>query len=515
MEKAQALQTEKGRWSRRRFLEAGAACLGTTLLPLGSGRGDAFADPVGRIQVSDLAFSSAREAARAIRRRDVSSLEITDLLLGRIEKYNGKINAVVVPLFERARARAREADAALARGQTWGPLHGVPVTVKESFDVAGVASTWGNPEFADNVPQVDATVVTRLRQAGAIILGKTNVPFMLSDWQSFNEVYGVTRNPWDLARTPGGSTGGGAAALAAGLSYLSVGSDLGGSIRVPAHFCGVFGHKPSRDVVPGKGHAPPMPPAVLPDLGVQGPLARSAADLKLALEILGGPEAEEATAYRWTLPSARGEQLGDYRIGYVLDHPQATVSSDVKAVLSETVESLRRAGARLEEGWPEGVDPVQQRDTYLSLLELWIPWDFNGDGDGTWEASHADVQTELNQQMLARATWREYFRTHDAFLMPTFPIAAFPHDHSGARIHDRTYSTSEGPRRAADLALWTSTANLLGLPATSAPVGLTPEGLPVGIQVLGPYLEDSTAIAVAGHVAEVRGGFRPPDGYQE
>ncbi len=500
-------------WSRRAFFKVGTAFLGSSLLPISSNRESALASPAR--DLSDLAFTSAREAARAIRQRDISSLELMELMLNRIEKYNTKINAIVVPLFEQARVRAREADDALARGKTWGPLHGVPVTVKESYDVAGVASTWGNPEFADNVPQVDATVVTRLRQAGAIILGKTNVPFMLSDWQSFNDVYGVTRNPWDLERTPGGSTGGGAAALAAGLSYLSVGGDLGGSIRVPAHFCGVFGHKPSRNVVPGKGHAPPLPPVVLPDLEVKGPLARSAADLKLALEILGGPDEEEAVAYRWTLPSARGERLADYRIGYVLDHPHAAVSSDVKAVLSETVESLRKAGARLEEGWPEGADPIKQCDTYLYLLEVWIPWDMNGDGVGTWDASHADVQAALTYQLLARATWRDYFRTHDAFLMPPLSIAAFQHDHSGTTLDERMVSTPEGPRRMKDFLFWTSAANLLGLPATIAPVGLTPGGLPVGVQILGPYLEDSTSIAVAGHVAEVMGGFRAPDGYQQ
>ncbi len=395
------LSKEENDLSRRAFFKVGSAFLGTALLPVSFSRGSAQGNPARDLQVSDLAFASAREAARAIRRRDVSSLELTELVLSRIEKYNAKVNAIVVPLFEQARARAREADNALARGRTWGPLHGVPVTVKESYDVAGVASTWGNPEFADNVPQVDATVVARLREAGAILLGKTNVPFMLSDWQSFNDVYGVTRNPWDLDRTTGGSTGGGAAALAAGLSYLSVGGDLGGSIRVPAHFCGVFGHKPSRNVVPGKGHAPPLPPVVLPDLEVKGPLARSAADLKLALEILGGPDEEEAAAYRWTLPSARGERLADYRIGYVLDHPHAAVSSGVKAVLSEAVDSLRKAGARLEEGWPEGADPVKHCDTYLYLLEMWIPWDVDGDGVGTWEASHTEPVVEQGRVLAA------------------------------------------------------------------------------------------------------------------
>ncbi len=510
-------------WSRRAVFKAGASFLGAALLPSFLCRERTLANPAGELELPDLTFGSAGEAARAIRRREVSSLELTDFILERIEKYNPRINAIVAPLFEQAQKRAREADEALARGQTWGPLHGVPVTVKESYDVAGVPSTWGNSEYADNVPQVDATVVTRLRRAGAVLLGKTNVPFMLADWQAFNEVYGITRNPWDLERTPGGSTGGGAAALAAGLSYLSVGGDLGGSIRVPAHFCGVFGHKPSRNVVPGKGHAPPLGkgslssgalPVPLPDLEVKGPLARTAADLKLALEILGGPEGEEATAYQWTLPSPRGVRLADYRIGYVLDHPHAPVAPEVKELLSGLINALRRAGARLEEGWPQEADPVKQRDSYLYLLEEWIPMDMNGDGVGTWEASHADVQAALGYQLAARAIWRDFFHTHDAFLLPPFPIAAFPHDHSGTPIHQRLVSAPDRPRSMADMMLWTASANFLGLPATIAPVGLTPSRLPVGIQILGPYLEDATSIALAGHVAEVTGGFRPPDGYQ-
>jgi len=248
-------------------------------------------------------------------------------------------------------------------------LHGVPITIKDAFDIANVRTTAG--AFANNVSKSDAVAVARLRAAGAVILGHTNVPVMLTDWQSYNPIFGTTNNPWNLSRTPGGSSGGEVAALAAGLTYLSLGSDVGGSIRVPAHFCGVFGHKPSLNVVPLAGSVPPpsgAPPVPAAIMSVAGPLARSAADLKLALELLGGSNPDESFAYRWSLPQARGTRLSDYRIGYVLDDPLCPVATDVKEVMVEAVDALRRAGARLVEGWPSGVNLSEQYDTYRYLL---------------------------------------------------------------------------------------------------------------------------------------------------
>jgi len=505
-------------WNRREFLGRSAALLGAGLVHFSAGSTGVSTRSVQGVEPSDLAFASAREAARAIQEREVSSLELTDFLMARIERYDPQINAIVVPMFEQARSRARDADEAMSRGIVWGPLHGVPITVKESYDVEGLPTTWGNPAFVDNIAPQDATAVARLRRAGAIILGKTNVPFMLADWQAFNSIYGTTSNPWNVDRTPGGSTGGGAAALAAGLSYLSLGSDLGGSIRVPAHFCGVYGHKPSHGIVPQKGHAPPpygSPRGALPELPVGGPLARSAADLSLALAIMGGPEADEAVAYRWSLPQARGAQLADYRIGYAADHSYAPVSVEVNRAFIETIEALGSAGARLEEGWPEGVDPVKQYGTYLYLLELYGAGDLNGDGLVTPNAPYANVRTASNDQLAARALWGRYFRTHDAFLTPTSPIPAFLHDHSGDPLPERIFATPEDSVSHRSMLFWVHTANLVGLPATVAPVGLTSGGLPVGIQILGPQLEDATPIALAGHIAEVIGGFRPPGGYEQ
>jgi amidase len=510
--------------TRRTFLGGGLASVGATLLPVRASRA----------AVADLDFVSALEVARAIRRGDVSSVELTTRILDRIARHNPRLNAIATLASDAALARARAADEARARGEWWGPFHGVPCTVKDTFEVAGVTTTAGAPTLKGHVPARDAVIVARLRRAGAVVLGKTNVPTWAADWQSYNEVFGASNNPWDLARTPGGSTGGGAAALAAGLTYLEPGSDIGGSIRVPAHFCGVYGHKPTSGVVPMRGHIPPppgTPPGPPPLLPVAGPLARSAADLRAALEVLGGSDDEDARAYRWSLPPARGTRLTDYRIGFVLDDPACRVSSDVGDALARTIEALRRAGAKLEEGWPKGVVPAQQYDTYLYLLNSVFGFNLRDDQveemrkraenqDGSyaakqalaWTAPFKHFSAAVGRRNAASAVWREYFRAHDAFLLPTAFVAAFPHDHS-PRMFERRLATPEGPRQYLDLLFWISFATLTGLPATTAPIGLTRDGLPVGIQIMGPYLEDATSIDVAGRLADLIGGFTPPKGF--
>jgi amidase len=486
-----------------------------------------------RAAVEELDFASALTAARAIRRGDVSSVELTTRALDRIKRHNPRLNAIVTLTGDAALARAKAADEARARGEWWGPFHGVPCTIKDTYEVAGVRTTAGSLSLASHIPPRDAVVVARLRQAGAVILGKTNVPLWASDWQSYNAVFGATNNPWDPTRTPGGSTGGGAAVVAAGLSYLEPGSDLGGSIRVPAHFCGVYGHKPTLNVVPMRGHIPPPPgapagPAILP---VAGPLARSAADLRAALEVLGGPDEEDARAYRWSLPPARGTRLADYRIGYVLDDPRCAVSPDVMEALGRAIEALRKTGVTLEEGWPPGMDVERQYDTYLFLLFALFAFQLRDDGleeirkraenqDGSheakrawaWTAPHKHYQAANSRRLVARAVWQAYFRTHDAFLLPTAFVPAFPHDHSDA-FFSRTLATPKGSRPYLDLLFWISFATLTGLPATTAPIGLTRDGLPVGIQIVGPYLEDATPIDIAGKLSDVQSGFRPPPGF--
>jgi amidase len=509
--------------SRREFLStAAAAAAATMLVPSGAGAE----------APADLTFASALVAARAIRDGRVSSVELTRLTFERIERFKS-LNAVVVLMTDEALARAREADAARASGKSWGPLHGVPCTIKDAFETKGVRTTAGAPFLKDHVPTSDAALVERLRAAGAILIGMTNVPPMLMDWQSNNPIFGRTNNPWDPARTPGGSTGGGAAALAAGISYVALGSDIGGSIRVPAHFCGVYGHKPTYGLLPDRGHIPPQPkarPAPPTGLAVVGPLARNALDLKLALEVLGGPDSDASIAYKWTLPRPRQARLAQYRIRYVIDDPFCPVASDVKAVLARSIEALRKAGVQLREGWPAGVDPVDVLRTYLFLFFSVFASQAKEDQmdklreqakrtDASWETITAQAHTAphkvflemQHKQLQAREAWQRYFREFDAFLMPTAFVAAFPHD---ARPEgQRRLQTPEGERPYTDIMGWVAPATLAGLPATSAPVGLTASGLPVGIQIVGPYLEDATPIDIAARMADVTGGFRPPPGF--
>jgi amidase len=514
--------------SRRSFLGVGLggglAFAGATLL----------APRVGRAAAADLDFGSALGAARAIRSGQVSSVELTTRMLERIARLNPPLNAIVFLAPDTAMARARAADEARARGEWWGPFHGVPCTVKDTFEVTGLRTTAGSPTLKDHVSPRDAVVVDRLKRAGVVILGKTNVPIWAGDFQSYNAVYGQSNNPWDPTRTPGGSTGGGAAALAAGLTYLEPGSDIGGSIRTPAHFCGVYGHKPTLDVVPMRGHIPP-PPGVLSSppttLAVAGPLARSAADLRAALEVMGGPMEDEGRAWRWTLPPARAARLADYRIGYVLDDPLCPVSPEVGDALRVAVDALRKAGVTLEEGWPQGMKPDEQYDAYITRLSATMAGPQREDQleelrkiaaayDGSYRAKRARAITapyEFHMQAdrrgrAARGLWQSYFRTHDAFLLPTDFVPAFPHDHS-PNVFDRVLQTPGGPRPYLDLLFWISFATLAGLPATTAPVGLTRGGLPVGIQIMGPYLEDATTIDLAGRLADLLGGFRPPPGF--
>ena len=293
-------------------------------------------------------YSSARDLIQALAARQISARELLDASLKRIEAIDLKINAVVVRDFDRARVAADAADAALGRGER-RPLLGLPMTVKEQFNVAGLPTTWGYPQFRDWRPDVDALAVQRLKTAGAIIIGKTNIPVGLMDWQSFNEVYGTTNNPWDFALTPGGSSGGSAVALAAGFVSLELGSDIGGSLRAPAHFCGVFSHKPSLDLIPQRGSGYPATPAipVRGDLSVIGPMARSASDLALELEVLAGPdELWDGIGYKLTLPPARHETLADFRVLVIDTHPLCPTASGVTAALEQLIEKLVSSAAR-------------------------------------------------------------------------------------------------------------------------------------------------------------------------
>jgi amidase len=484
--------------------------------------------PTARVSSPKLEFATALDAAAAIRKKQISSLELTQQIFARIDKYNPKLNAFAYQIREDALARAKQADEAQVKGKSLGELHGVPIHVKESFAISGHPCTWGIPALKDSKAPNNSEVVERLQSAGAVMIGATNVPINLGDWQSYNAIYGTTNNPWDTTRSPGGSSGGSAAALAAGLGYLSVGSDIGGSIRVPAHFCGIYGHKPSLDLVSLQGHLPGGArnnPGFSTLLAVGGPLARSAEDLLAAMRILGGPDDYSAKAWKWELPASRHEKLRDFRVGYVLDDAYCPVTPETKAALEKVIQALEKASAKLKPGWPAGFKINELYENYLFLLDAFTlsvqPPDVqelvkkaakesNESVPGL--ASFADWQRQNLRRLGFRAQWQRYFDDIDVFLSPVAFTPTFPHDHSEPK-DKRTIATVAGPRAYMDLVSWIGHPTLTGCPATAAPVGRSETGLPIGIQIMGPFWEDATPITFASLLAREIGGLLSPPGY--
>ncbi|MGH6992264.1 MAG: amidase family protein [Caulobacteraceae bacterium] len=443
--------------------------------------------------LDDLSLAGAGETARLIAHRKVSALEACEAAIARIEARDGSINAVVVRDFERAREAAKAADGAIARGET-RPLLGVPMTVKEAMNVAGLPTTWGVAEAKGWIASEDSVGVARLKAAGAVILGKTNVPPHLGDWQSVNPIYGRTRHPLDPERTPGGSSGGSAAALAAGMVPLEFGSDIGGSIRVPSAFCGVFGHKPSWELIPNRGHAPAGADGVSPPLNVVGPMARSAEDLDLALGILAGPEEMEAAGYKLVLPTPTQKPISDWRILVIDKHPLAKVQKEVGEAVRSLAAALSRAGARVEQRSDRLPDLEASHQTYLQILS---PIMSRGSPSGVFPPpvdAHAWMAA-LDSQLFIRRQWAKLFEEFDAVIAPAFGVVAFPHDDRpwDERTHVIDGETTPYPAQVA----WPGIATLANLPATALPIGRTLEGLPIGAQIIGPYLGDRTTIAMA------------------
>ena len=477
-------------------------------------------------------YRTAHQLTAALFDRKVSSTELVDRAIARIEARDHELNAVVVRDFERARAAAAAADAALARGER-RPLLGLPITVKEAFNVAGLPTTWGISAFKGWQPAQDALAVTRLRAAGAVILGKTNIPVAIGDWQSFNDVYGTTNNPWDLGRTPGGSSGGAAASVAAGYVALELGSDLNGSIRQPAHCCGVFGHRPSTGLVPLHGHAPPRSPATAADgtvgLGVVGPLARTADDLELALGLIAGPDDADGLAYRLTLPPSRRERLAEFRVLVVDAHPLMPTAHAVGDALDRLVEKLVRQGAHVARTSPLLPDLARAARLHQKLVIAFSqafapPEDYRRIEAAAAHLSPDDQSLAAwRQRVMSHREWiaanaererlqdqcRALFKEFDVVLCPPAVTPAFPHDHNpdpNARLIDidgKTY-----PYR--DQSVWHSLATAPGLPATVAPIDRGDSPLPIGVQIVGPYLEDHTTIAFARLIEREFGGFAPP-----
>ena len=456
----------------------------------------------------DTLDASATDLIAALAARRVSALELADEAIARIETRDKAINAVVVRDFDRAREAARAADAALARGER-KPLLGLPMTVKESHNVAGLPTTWGFEPFKGMIAAADALGVSRLKTAGAVILGKTNVPPWLSDYQSSNPIYGRTRNPYDLERTPGGSSGGSAAALAAGMVPLEFGSDIGGSIRMPAHFCGVYGHKPSYSLVPIRGHQPPMAAEGAPVvLSVVGPLARTAADLGLALDVLAGPDDGEAVGYCLALPPARHDRLADYRVLLILDHPLTPLDDEIRAGLEGLAGQLESLGVQVSRTSDLTPDLAKVQETYTGLLMAAVSRHQPG---GQTISAH-EWMALLDAQARNRRQWARLFESFDVVLAPVHGTPAFAHDDE-PDMSKRTLRINgvETPYFAP--AAWAGLATLGQLPSTAIPVGQTQGGLPFGAQVIGPYLEDRTTIGFANLVERAFGGFRRPPAF--
>ncbi len=485
--------------------------------------------------MSDLGFGSATELAAAIRDREVSSRELLEHYLARVERHNPRLNAIVTLDVERARARAYLADAELARGELWGPLHGVPITIKDTIETAGLRTTAGFPPLADHVPATSAPSAARLIDAGAVVFGKTNTPLLAADWQSFNPVFGTTNNPWNPERTPGGSSGGAAAAIAAGLSALELGSDIGGSIRIPSHWTGVFGHKPTHGLVPERGHIPGMPGTLSEvDLAVLGPLARSAADLDLALGLLAGPLADRAIAWRLELPEPRHETLRDFRVAAWLDDAEFAVDAEVRRSLDDAVRALRAAGVRVDDAARPAFALADALDVYLRLFWPIMTSDSPPEVfEGLLQrAAAADPASRDADALMARyATLRHrewlganearehlraklaaFFADYDVLLMPVNQVPAIRHD-AREPLSARRITVDGAARPYTDLFAWICIATVTLSPATVAPIGRTRENLPVGLQIVGPYLEDRTSIAFAHALAEITGGFEPPPGF--
>ncbi len=480
--------------------------------------------------MSDIAFLPAKRLAAMIHSKKIGCLELLDHYIARIEKYDDRLNAVVVRDFDRARKRARALDRA---GETAGPLHGVPMTVKESYDVAGLPTTWGVVEKRNQIAERNALAVDRLIAAGAVVFGKTNVPRMLGDWQSFNEIYGTTNNPWNLAYSPGGSSGGGAAALAAGLTGLETGSDIGGSIRQPAHACGVFGHKPTWGLLPPRGHAPVPGIASVTDISVIGPLARSVDDLLIAFNAEAGPD-ETDTTMTYNLPAPRVAGLKGLRVAVWAEDAATHTDAEITAQLHALARHLRREGAKVSLTARPAFEPAAAFEVYMKLLSGALTARATDEELASMAENAASLAADdrsanahflraagmshgawigLNERRhRMRRAWAAFFRDWDVLLCPVHALPALPHRHDMPSVQRRiAVNGVEIPWT--DMIFWAGVVGAFLLPASTAPLGVTKAGLPVGVQIVGPLFGDRTTMAVARMLEKSWRAFVPPRGY--
>jgi amidase len=480
----------------------------------------------------DLPFQTAKQLAAAVRKKKIGCVELLDLYVKRIEVHNPKLNAIIATDIDGARKRARAADKAVKAGKKLGPLHGVPMTIKESYDVAGYPTTWGDPAFKDYVPKSNSLVAQRMIDAGVTLFGKTNVPLNLADWQSYNEVYGSTNNPWDHSRTPGGSSGGSGAALAAGLTGIEAGSDIGASIRNPAHYCGVFGHKPTYGVVSYKGHM--RGGFGLGDITVVGPLARGAEDLEIAMDAIAGPDEIDGRGWRLTLPRSKKKKLRDFKVAVLLSDPNAEVDNSVQDQIQKLADFLAKKKTKVSDKARPAIDTAELNDVFIRLLRAATSGRLP---DSVYNQAVADAASlpaddksyfaqmqrgnslahrtwlQLNEKRhRMRLAWDEFFGDYDLMLCPVAVTAAFPHDQTGLR-HKRTIVVNNKKVPVVDQIFWAGYAGLSYLPASAAPIGLSKEGLPIGVQIIGRQYGDYDCIQFAKLLEEKYRSFKPPPGY--
>ena len=482
----------------------------------------------------DLTLAGARAQAAAVASGAVGAVELFDAVIGRYERFNPIINAVVVERIDAARERAAAADAATAAGESWGPLHGVPMTIKEAWLWEGTPSTSGYDRLRDHVADRNDEAVQRLLDAGAVIYGKTNLSVGMADWQSFNPIYGTTGNPWNPELIPGGSSGGAAAAVAAGMAGLELGSDIGASIRNPAHYCGVFGHKPTFGLVPIAGHGAPGDPRTL-DIGVGGPIARTAADLTLGLDVVAGAGGLDARGWRLELPEPRFERADRVRAAVMLESPCVEQDAELTDQLTATVEALGALGVELDWDARPALDERRSHEVYTALLraatgtevapEKFAEWQAHGErfragatdylaaiGHGVslthWEWSAYDRERQEMQ-----AAWDTFFDEYDLLLCPTAASAAHPHDHEGIRA-ERTITVNGHEVPTVDQLFWAGYSCGVYLPGTVAPAGLTASGLPCGLQIVAGHLRDRESLAFAAFMEAELGGALVAPGYE-
>ncbi|WP_218029904.1 amidase [Streptomyces rishiriensis] len=487
--------------------------------------------------MSDVPFQPAVEQSRALAAGEISSRELVELYLERIATHNTALNAVVTLDPERARREAGEADAARAAGRDLGPLHGVPITVKDSFETAGMRTVCGRTDLKDYVPDHDAEAVKRLRSAGAVIMGKSNMPPGNQDVQADNPVFGPSSNPWDTTRTSGGSAGGGAVATAAGLTAFDFGSEIGGSTRIPSHFNGLYGHKSTWRSIPLIGHVPYGPGPgrwTEADMGCGGAQVRDARDLVPILRATVGP-ADYDGGFSYTLAPPRATKLADFRVAVWSEDPSCPVDSDVAAAVDDAVAVLRTAGAKITvqpAGLPVDIATNHEKAfqpllfgagdrtglapaSSAAVLARFVQHPRGDAGPallGTFQSHYHWLQAHMVRNEI-RQRWFEFFQDFDIVLMPVTPTAAPAHHNKLIDWFGRPFEV-EGVRRPYwDQVKWSAVANVSGGPATTIPVRRGRSGLPIGLQAMGPSGGDLTTIEFAALLGREVDGFVPPPAF--